>query len=238
MIPSEIISAARKQTWVTTDMVSQPEAYTFLNFLLNDYWKDITDNNTGLGLNTWTYGLTAGIPTYTLPLPVANTTLLTSTFGIYQLTKIWVKLSSQDTDYTPVSLQYIEWYLNLPDYYSKAVSKSLPSCIADNTSITLFPTPPETVANWLQFIWPKSHFPLSMTTEDVEWVILIPSQRHYVLIEWLKYRFWGNLWVNFEDRRIQAKNFYESEKLRTLWQMQDRMQQSSESFVPDLSFLW
>lgn len=236
MKPSQIIQVARDQTDTPLSIVTQDQAYQYLNFVIYDYWKDITDNNTGLGLYTWTYNLTSWTNKYTLPVPSANTTLLTSTFGIYQLTKIGVKLKSTDQFYTPVSLKYIEWYLNLPDYYAQQNLKGNPTAITDGNTITLFPTPTETVTNWLQIIWPQLWFDLSTTTEDVEWCILVPSQWHYVLVEWMKYYLYGKRGSDFVQLALLAKQVYESEKNRTINQMMDRMQESSESFTLDLSY--
>lgn len=237
MIPSQIISLARSQTWVTTDIVSATQSYDFLNILLEDFWKDITDNNIGLGINTRQYTLTSGTATYTLASPIAASTVLTSTRGIEQLYKIGIKYKSTDTNYTTCKLIYLDGQLNLPDFYANQQPASVPSATQNDNTITIYPTPTDTIPLWLEIIWPKKHFTLSSSTEDVESAILIPSQRHYVLIEWLKYWFWGNMWVNFEDRRQQAKAYYESEKDRCINQMADRMQESSEQFIPDLSYL-
>lgn len=237
MIPSALISTTRSQTHSSTDVVTQTDAYNYLNFVINDFWKFITDNNTGFDMYTWTYDAVAGTKDYTLPSPSANTTLLTSTFGIQQLTKIGIKYSSDDTYYKPVSLQYIEGLYNLPDYYATGALKTSPKCVASNTTLSVFPTPTETITNGLQLIGPRLHFPLSASTEDVEGCILIPSQWHYVIIEWLKYRFYTNRGAEFVASANEAKQKYESEKMKAINQMLDRMQESSESFIPDLSFL-
>ena len=41
MKPSEIIKLARRQTWCTEDIVTEDEAYKFLNFVIEDFWADI-----------------------------------------------------------------------------------------------------------------------------------------------------------------------------------------------------
>jgi len=225
MIPSVLISTARSQTHSSTDLVSQTDAYNYLNFIIADYWKDITDNNTGQDMYTWTYNAVAGTKDYTLPSPVANTTLLTSTFGIQQLTKIGIKYDSLQTYYTPVALRYIEGMYNLPDYYATGALKTSPIAIANTTTLSVFPTPTETITNGLQLIGPRLHFPLSTTTEDIEGVILIPSLWHYVILEWLKYMFYYNRGAEFIASANEAKQKYEAEKNRTLNQMLDRMQE-------------
>lgn len=242
MLPSQIITMARNQTGTSTGLVTAPQAYDYLNILIADFWKDIVDNETGYWSNTWTYDLTAGTSSYTFATPTANTTLLTSTFGISQLMKIGVKYKSTDTVYTPVPVIYQEGMLNLPDYYSTATTQS-PVAIIKDTSITIFPTPTSSVTNGLQIIWPKSHFPLGTTgntvvTEDVEGCLLIPSSYHYVLVEGLKYWMYGQRWTDFDAIRQSCKGFYEAEKLRTIWQLTERNQDSSNWFLPDLTYLW
>ena len=41
MKPSEIIQQARRQTGCTEDIVTQEEAYRFLNFVIEDFGADI-----------------------------------------------------------------------------------------------------------------------------------------------------------------------------------------------------
>jgi len=236
MKPSDLITIARNQSWATIDVVTAAQSYQYLNIVLEDFWKDITDNNIWLWINTWTYNLTANTATYTLATATPAATLLLSTFWIEQLYKIWVKYNSWDTYYTPVSLIYPEWQLKQPDYYAASQNKAVPTATQNDNTITLYPTPTTTVTNWLQIIWPKKHFDLSSSTEDVEWCILIPAQWHYVLIEGLKYWFYGNMWVNFDDRKYQTKQFYEAEKLRCINQMMDKLQESSQLFIPDLTY--
>lgn len=236
MIPSQIISLARKQSWCTTDIVTSVDAYEFLNIILEDFWKDITDNNVGLGIFTWQYNLVANQDVYNLPLPIANTTVLTSTWGIEQLYKIWVKYATWDTYYTPVSLIYMDWQLKLPDTYIVTQQKAIPTATINSDTISLYPMPTVDITDWLEIIWPKKHFPLSSTTEDVASAMLIPTQWHYILIEGLKYWFYGNMGSNFDDKKLQSFQFYTAEKLKAINQMSDRMQESSQAFVPDLSY--
>jgi len=147
MIPSALITIARNQSWATIDVVTAAQSYQYLNIVLEDFWKDITDNNIWLWINTWTYNLTANTATYTLATPVAASTLLTSTFWIEQLYKIWVKYNSWDTYYTPVSLIYPEWQLKQPDYYAASQNKAVPTATQNDNTITLYPTPTTTVTN-------------------------------------------------------------------------------------------
>ena len=77
----------------------------------------------------------------------------------------------------------------------------------------------------------------SVTVLDKEENIFIPKRWHYILVEWLKYRMYGNMWVNFETARSNSRNFYDSEKMKALQNIVDRWQESDEPYYPDLNFL-
>ena len=77
----------------------------------------------------------------------------------------------------------------------------------------------------------------SVTVLDKEENIFIPKRWHYILVEWLKYRMYGNMWVNFETARTNSRNFYESEKMKALQNIVDRGQESDEPYFPELNFL-
>ncbi len=237
MIPSLIISTARNQTGCTTDIVSATQSFQFLNQVEEDFWRDICNESPWDKMNQFNINLVAWTSTYTLPASIAASTLITSTFWINQAVKIWVKLRSTDTYYTPVQVKYVEWYLNLPDFYAATTDKNQPTAyLVGSDSIVIFPTPDTSITSGLQIMWPKAVVPKSASTEDVEGMIIIPPAAHPIIVEWLKYRFYGNMWVNFEDRRIQAKQFYESEKLRVINQMMNKNILWEESFIPDLSY--
>lgn len=241
MIPSKIVSYARLQTNTSTDLISDIDAYVYLNLVINDFWKDMCNDTVGDSLTSWTYNTTANTAGYTLPVSVAATTVVWSTFGINQLVKIGIKYNSSDTYYTPVELVYVESFLNLPDFNAAEQSEANPVALTDWTTLTIYPTPDTSVTNGLKLWWPKDHYELGTTgstvvTEDVEWSILIPSKWHHVIIEWLKYRFYGVRGVEFESLKFQAKQNYENEKNRAINQMWDAGQHSSSGFDANLEY--
>jgi len=241
MKPSEVISMTRLQTNTSTDIVSDIDAYRYMNIILDDFWKDISDNNTWLDLTTWTYDTsTAG--TQTLPVPIADTTLTASTFGLQDIVKIGIKYITAD-HYTPVSLVYVESMLRLPEYYSDLGTSAKPVALTDWTTLTIYPAPDEVVTDWLRIVWNPAHFELGTTgsavvTEDVAWCMLIPRQRHYLLVEWLKYWFYWVRGVEFESIKYQSKANYESEKNRAINQIMTKNQESPEAFFLNLDYLW
>ena len=75
--------------------------------------KDSSLDNT-----TWNLSTTSGTSSYTMASPIANTTLLTSTFGVGNKLKIGIKWNSSQTYYTPLKVIYSETNPNLADTYA------------------------------------------------------------------------------------------------------------------------
>jgi hypothetical protein len=75
------------------------------------------------------------------------------------------------------------------------------------------------------------------TTDDDETDIFIPARWHYILVEWMKYRMYGNMWVNFETARNNSRNFYDNEKMKAIQNIVDRWQLADTAYFPDLNFL-
>ena len=238
MKPSEVITMARNQTWTSTGLVPQDEAFTYLNLVEEDFWRDICNESIGDKTTQFNINLVAWTNTYSMPVSVSNTTLLTSSFWINQVVKAGIKLLSTNAYYTPITIKYIEGYLNLPDYYAVQSSTSNPTAyIIDTESIVIFPTPTESITYWLQLIWPKAVIPKSLTTEDVEWMFVLDPSVHYIMVEGLKYRFYGKRGTDFIPLAQQAKQNYENEKLRVINQLSNKNILADEAFIPDLTYL-
>jgi hypothetical protein len=73
--------------------------------------------------------------------------------------------------------------------------------------------------------------------DDKEENIFIPSRWHYIIVEWLKYRMYGNMWVNFETARNNSRTFYDTEKIKAIQNIVDRWQLADTAYFPDLNFL-
>lgn len=235
MIPSWVITMARNQTNTTTDIIPDAEAYTYLNIVVDDFWDWICDNTPWYSNKSWTYDITGWTAAYVLPVSSANTTLLTSTFWIGQIIKAGIKYDSDDTYYTPLSLEFLEQFRMLPDFYVLDTGE-YPRATIDSTSLTIAPTPTSSVTNWLQIRGTQTHFPLSTSTEDVEWVFLIPAQWHYILVFGMKMWFYGRRGIEFEWLRQQAEMTYQQKKLEAMNQARNRKQQAPEWFEADLSY--
>ncbi len=72
---------------------------------------------------------------------------------------------------------------------------------------------------------------------DKEENIFIDKRWHYVIVEWLKYWMYGNMWVNFETARNNCRAFYDSEKNKAIQNIVDRGQLADTAYFPNLNFL-
>lgn len=88
---------------------------------------------------------------------------------------------------------------------------------------------------WTTLAWAISDYDVEIT--DKEENIFIDKRWHYIIVEWLKYRMYGNMWVNFESARNNSRNFYDNEKMKAIQNIVDRWQLADTAYFPDLNFL-
>ena len=88
---------------------------------------------------------------------------------------------------------------------------------------------------WTTLAWAISSYDVEIT--DKEENIFIDKRWHYILVEWLKYRMYGNMWVNFETARNNCRAFYDNEKIKAIQNIVDRWQLADTAYFPDLNFL-
>ena len=88
---------------------------------------------------------------------------------------------------------------------------------------------------WTTLAWAISDYDVEIT--DKEENIFIDKRWHYIIVEWLKYRMYGNMWVNFEAARTNSRNFYDNEKIKAIQNIVDRWQLADTAYFPDLNFL-
>jgi hypothetical protein len=88
---------------------------------------------------------------------------------------------------------------------------------------------------WTTLAWTIDAYDVEvMDSEDKIW---IDKRWHYVIVEWLKYRMYGNMWVNFEAARNNSRAFYDSEKNKAIQNIVDRWQLADTAYFPNLNFL-
>jgi hypothetical protein len=88
---------------------------------------------------------------------------------------------------------------------------------------------------WTTLAWAIDAYDVEIT--DKEENIFIDKRWHYIIVEWLKYRMYGNMWVNFETARNNCRAFYDSEKIKAIQNIVDRWQLADTAYFPDLNFL-
>lgn len=215
MKPSDIISLARRQTWCTTDIATEEEAYHFLNFVIEDFWAELRLVDSSFWLRAKDINITSWTRNYTLD-DSAIETEWAETNVVFWISKI--KRAIYNKDYIPVeSIDNVE--LSNEVWTPTKIYLKWNEIILDKI--------PE--KNWeLTIIWYVRNPEIIATTTDIEDVICIPSRWHWIIIEWLKYWMYWNMWVWFEQARMNARNFYDSEKLKAISQMTDRWELSPE----------
>lgn len=150
MKPSEIISLARRQTWCTLDIVSEEEAYHFLNFIIEDFWAEIRASDSWHWFDYLTINVQAGQPSYPFtkdnwyPMDENNGEFYNN-FPIWKLEKVWYKLKNgkwRDLDIRFVDKIDVN---DFPDQWEPEI------CFITNNYINLVPLPKE--ATQMQLWW-------------------------------------------------------------------------------------
>lgn len=300
MKPSEIISLARRQTGCTLDIVTEDEAYKFLNFVIEDFWADIRASDSWHWFDYLTVDVTAWQFLY--PIDKNNWYPIDETawewydkFPIWKLEKVWYRL--KDGKRRDLDIRFVDKIdvNEFPNQWEPEI------CFITNNSLNLVPIPKEATKmqlwwynynwelmpdlwiitvnsnkykrykdwdvvwasypfawkHWNTIIYTDKDKPKSWSTyEDYQWNdyfwsistyevqlfdtednIFIPKRWHYILVEWLKYWMYWNMWVNFESARSNSRNFYDSEKHKAIQNIMDRWQESDEPYYPFLNFL-
>lgn len=295
MKPSEIISLARRQTWCTEDIVTEDEAYKFLNFVIEDFGAEIRLSDAWYGLQHISMDIVAWQNRYDRQIEEMWTATQSPVFAIDKILKVWILNNAWEYDEIPV--RFVD-KIKINDILATGKPKQ---CFISNNSLILVPTPKE---NWQMIIaWYDKNFEITwrslsvwatlfqryslnddmswdypyawrnvnwnsyrytgsktpsvwsqvyrhpdgsgyMNTItaingwDIDWNIWIPERWHYVLVEWMKYRLYGNMGVDFEWARINARNFFDSEKMKAIQQLTDRWQMAETWEEPYLDYLW
>ena len=108
---------------------------------------------------------------------------------------------------------------------------------------TVIYTSNEFPTSWLAYesywtsssVWSVSDYEVEVM--DKEENIFIDKRWHYIIVEWLKYWMYGNMWVNFEAARNNSRAFYDSEKDKAIQNIVDRWQLADTAYFPDLNYL-
>lgn len=226
MKPSEIISLARRQTGCTEDIVTTDEAYKFLNFVIEDFWADIRNSDSWYWFDIETINVVAGQSSYTFTNAEWD---LSGKFPLHKIQAVWLyDWSNKKRRDLPVH------FVDKVDLNKRESVKEPLACFITRESVNLIPTPKESTE--MQIRWFNYNTELA-TTDDDETDIFIPARWHYILVEWMKYWMYGNMWVNFEAARTNSRAFYDSEKDKAIQNIVDRWQLADTAYFPDLNYL-
>ena len=293
MKPSEIIKLARRQTWCTLDVVTEEEAYQFLNFIIEDFGADIRSSESWFGFDVVNIDVEAGNGVYTFDEGYWE---YSNTFPISKIQSVWL-LDTKTNKWRDIPVHFVD-KMNPNDFDSK--SEPMVAFVT-RSEINLVPVPKEdtrmmiwgwnynyefTVIPWIQAglseyrratgsdltgktypyawdNWPLGTVYTQLETPsnwatmytydsgtdtftsawtldkylpnvlDKEEFIWIPKRWHYIVVEGMKYRMYGNMWSNFETLRTASRNFYDSEKMKALQNIMDRGQKADTWYYPE-----
>ena len=296
MKPSEIIKLARRQTWCTLDVVTEEEAYQFLNFIIEDFGADIRSSESWFGFDILTLDVYENQPMYTFDEDYWE---YSQNFPISKIQSVWL-LDQKTNKWRDIPVHFVD-KMNPNDFDSK--SEPMVAFVT-RSDITLVPVPKEntrmmiwgwnynyefTVIPWLQVglteyrraeyadltgktypyawdnwalwtVYTSSETPSNWATMytydsgtdtftsawtldkylpnvlDKEEFIWIPKRWHYIVVEGMKYRMYGNMWSNFETLRTASRNFYDSEKMKALQNIMDRGQKADTWYYPEENY--
>jgi len=290
MKPSEIIKLARRQTWCTLDVVTEEEAYQFLNFIIEDFGADIRSSESWFGFDVVNIDVEAGNGVYTFDEDEGS---YSQRFPISKIQSIWLldqktnkwrdipvhfvdKMNPNDFESTsePMvafvtrsdinlvpfpkeSTQMMIWgwdynfdiilwgiivndetYYRSPDSDAASTYGYPYAFVNDNWTVYAATKTPEVWDTVYSNPWGTSAGTVSMVIDswDTEDAIWIPKRWHYILVEGLKYRMYGNMWSNFETLRTASRNFYDSEKMKALQNIMDRGQKADTWYYPEENY--
>ena len=106
MKPSEIIKLARRQTWCTKDIVTDREAYQFLNFVIEDFGAEIRTSDSWFGFDILDVPVQAGQVAYTFE----NDETLWSysqKFPISKIQSVWL-LDTKTWKYRDLPVHFVD----------------------------------------------------------------------------------------------------------------------------------
>lgn len=224
MKPQDIINLARRQTGCTLDIVTLEEAYQFLNFVIEDFGTDIRSCDSWYWFDIVNINVTAGQPQYqfdNIDWSESNA------FPIHKIQSVWLKdLKTNKWRDLPVH------FVDKVDLNAFESTDNTKCCFITRSDLNLIPTPKESTE---MQVWGFNYNSELTTTDNLESDIWIPKRWHYILVEGLKYRMYGNMWVNFEEARVNSRNFYDSEKMKAIQNIMDRWQLADTAYYPDLT---
>jgi len=231
MKPSWIISLARRQTWCTEDIVTKAEAYEFLNFVIEDFGSDIRTSDSWYWFDSIILDVDANDGSYEFENEEWG---YSQRFPISKIQSVWL-LDQKTNKWRDLPVHFVD-KMNPNDFESDWEPRV---CFVTRTDLNLIPKPKE---NTQMMIWGFNYnYELGYNAETTTWDddeedIFIPKRWHYILVEWLKYWMYGNMWSNFEAQRNASRQFYDSEKNKAIQNIMDRGQLADTGYYPEENY--
>lgn len=150
---------------------------------------------------------------------------------MFKLKSVSVKYKI-DWEYIPAFTQETTQLTNDRDYYKTNQNTSNPFYTIDDNSIFIFPTPTEVVVDWVKIeaiIKPSSL--VIWATEDN---ILLPSEYHYIISEWMKQFAYQAKW-KLEEKN-DAINEYKIKMRDMIFELNDRNNSPTTRLLPNLDY--
>lgn len=223
---AEIIANFRIDTSLSASQTSDNTILSWINRIYSDLINDIINKvNEDFFYNEWTSTLVNWQREYVM---------LEKTSTIPWMFKIkWISIKKWE--------QYIkckpEVFSNLNkdlSYYSLNQPENEPFYIISDNSVFIYPTPKETITNWIKFFWIAS--PINLTLSSLERDIKIPVEFHELINVGLLYHSYRNR--TMINEKNDAKSEYMQERQRMITNMSDRIISPLESEMPYIANLW
>lgn len=119
---------------------------------------------------------------------------------------ISIKYSST-TDYVKCEKQYQYQLTEDLDYYKTSQAQTSPFFFIADNSYFVYPAPLYAVADWLKIYWIKNLIDIDKDTTEAnmfDWKI--DTSYHYILAQYIRYKYYMSRWVDFKQDKLDALN--------------------------------
>lgn len=219
MTPAQIIAQIRDETNTTTDMIPDNTMYSQLNNYYYQVWSKVVSLDRNYGRWSRTANVVKDVNQYDLK-PVDNST---PSYWQYRIEKVSIKIDPNDKVFTKLEKRDRDQLIKDESRYAKYQDEDKPFFILSDQSIFVYPTPTKNITDWLVLEWPKK--PYALTSWMTENDILIPAERHYVLVKGMK------VYVYTKRNLINEKNDALAEFNAEVFKMETQLQHRETSPV-------
>jgi len=227
MNTAQIIAKARRQAH--TNATSYTDADAIID--LNDVYQDIIwDIVTYIDEDYFWDKSTVTPPIWQSEYPILEIWVWANAKKILQVNKVFIKYSATDAYYTKVTRVNPTQLTKDTQYYADNQNPANPFYYIEDDSLFIFPTPTQTVTNWLEIFVITE--PPALDINSLEADIILPKRFHDLIAIWLKQYIFGQF--KQLNEKNDAYNEYISKKKLMLKQMRNRDQWEISITTPNL----